>query len=131
MALNLQRLGLMLDRSDFRQLAQGMLSAMREATERYPSSFARWAKAVLHEVHPPAEVAAVGGQAVEWATKLARQYSPGSVLMAAAEADERYPLLKGRGVQDKTVVYICHNYACLQPAETVEAAAKLLSEIRS
>ncbi|MBX2928461.1 MAG: thioredoxin domain-containing protein [Saprospiraceae bacterium] len=131
MALNLQRLGLMLDRNDFRQLAQGMLSAMREATERYPSSFARWAKAVLHEVHPPAEVAAVGGQAVEWAKELARQYSPGSVWMAAAEADERYPLLKGRGVQGKTLLYICRNYACLQPADTVEAAAKLLSDIRS
>ncbi|MEK7257035.1 MAG: hypothetical protein AAB316_19935 [Bacteroidota bacterium] len=43
MVRNLQRLGTLLDKPNYRELAGEMLLTMKDAVERYPSSFSRWA----------------------------------------------------------------------------------------
>jgi uncharacterized protein YyaL (SSP411 family) len=45
--------------------------------------------------------------------------------MAATEGGqqlEKYPLLKGRFVKDKTLIYVCKNFACQSPVENIVLA---------
>ena len=127
MVHNLHRLGVLLGRSDFSNLAVDMLRGVREAVEKYPSSFARWARALLYRAYPLREVAIIGQNAEGKARALTAAFVPNMVLMAAITADEQYPLLAGKGAGGDTNIYVCREYACRRPVKTVEEA---LEEMR-
>lgn len=120
MVRNLQRLGLLLDEERYRTLARQMLQALADTVTRHPSSFGRWAMGMLYEAYPTQEIAIVGKDALKKARSIQRQFVPNYVLMIGADGDERYPLLAGKKVMDKTMIYICENYACQRPVEVYE-----------
>ena len=122
MVHNLRRLGILLGRSDFEGLSVDMLRAVKRSVERYPSSFARWARALLYRIYPLHEVAIVGQDAEGKARALNAAYVPNMVLMAAIAADEQFPLLAGKGAGGDTNIFVCREYACQRPVKTVEEA---------
>ncbi|MCO6493096.1 MAG: thioredoxin domain-containing protein [Phaeodactylibacter sp.] len=128
MAHNLHRLGILLGRDDFTRLSVDMLRQVKGSVERYPSSFARWARALLYRVYPMQEVAVVGQNAEGQAKALNAAFVPNMVLMAAAAADEAYPLLAGKGTGGDTNIYVCREYACQRPVKTVEEALEQMRE---
>lgn len=123
---NLLKLDILLGNNSYKELAVSMLKAMRDALERYPSSFARWASGLIWLVHPVHEIAVVGQDSAARATELNRLYIPNKVLMASPEADERFPLLAGRNANGVTNIYICRDYACQMPVQNIEDAKKIL-----
>ncbi len=123
---NLLHLSTLLDRKDHKNLALNMLKVMRDAVERYASSFARWATAMTRLVYPAHEIAVVGADAHSIATELNLHYLPNKVIMAATDAHERYPLLAGRNASSETNIYICKDYACQLPVTTIAEAVKML-----
>ncbi|HMO40938.1 MAG TPA: thioredoxin domain-containing protein [Saprospiraceae bacterium] len=126
MIQNLLQAGLLLGQPDYKEKAVRMLKAMRDAVERYPSSFARWASGLTALVYPVHEIAIVGEKSSELAKELTRLYLPNKVIMSAAEANERYPLLAGRNANSVTNIYICRDYTCQMPVQSVEDARKIL-----
>lgn len=128
MAHNLHRLGILLGRDDFTRLSVDMLRQVKGSVERYPSSFARWARALLYRVYPMQEVAVVGQNAEGHAKALNAAFVPNMVLMAATAADEAYPLLAGKGTGGDTNIYVCREYACQRPVKTVEEALEQMRE---
>jgi uncharacterized protein YyaL (SSP411 family) len=120
MALNLQRLGILLDRRDWREHAAVMLDRLRPTVERFGQSFARWALAMLREVHPAHEIAIIGGDAVDKALAVARHFLPHRVVAAALEPTDRLALLAGKPAADPALIYVCRNFACQQPVQTLE-----------
>ncbi|MCB9294882.1 MAG: thioredoxin domain-containing protein [Lewinellaceae bacterium] len=128
MAHNLHRLGILLGRDDFTRLSVDMLRQVKGSVERYPSSFARWARALLYRVYPMQEVAVVGQNAEGQAKALNAAFVPNMVLMAATAADEAYPLLAGKGTGGDTNIYVCREYACQRPVKTVEEALEQMRE---
>jgi hypothetical protein len=123
---NLFKLAVLLHRPHYKTLAMKMLHTMRDAVERYPASFARWATALVQVVYPMPEIAVVGENAFELAQQLNRRYLPYKVLMAAPAAHEHYPLLAGRNASGETNIYICRDYACQLPVKTLAEAEKML-----
>ncbi|MFN7120107.1 MAG: thioredoxin domain-containing protein, partial [Saprospiraceae bacterium] len=123
---NLLKLAILLDRPDYKVIAVNMLKAMRDAVERYPSSFARWATAMVPLVFSPPEIAIVGEDAFTLAAELNQLYIPNKVMMAAPQAQQDYPLLADRNASSETNIYICRDYACQLPVKTVEEAKKML-----
>ncbi len=119
MVHNLQRLGLLLDRQEWRDMAAQMLLTLKEPVERYPLSFERWAMAILHEVHPFLEIAVVGDNAVDKALMLQRRFLPNNVIAAGKEALEHNPLLAGKPGDADALIYVCRNYACQKPVQTL------------
>jgi uncharacterized protein YyaL (SSP411 family) len=103
-----------------------MLKEMLTGVERYPSSFARWANALINWVYPMQEIAIVGPQAAELNLELQQNYIPNKVLMGAMEADDAFPLLAGRATLGKTQIFVCRNYACQLPVSTTAEALALL-----
>lgn len=131
MVRNLQRAGILLDREDWLSHASAMLQTMRDSIVRYPSSFGQWAHSLMGEVFGWAEVAVLGEHSKEMAKKLNAEYLPCKVLMASKESLEQFPLLEGKNPKGDTLVYLCQNYACQQPVETIEAFRQLITQNKS
>jgi len=119
MVHNLQRLGILLDRSEWRETASSMLVAMRETVEKYPLSFQRWATALLNEVHPIQEIAIVGENAFEKALEIQRGFLPNKIIAASQQPDETQPLLAGKPGAADALIYVCRNFACQRPVSTL------------
>lgn len=120
MVHNLQRLGILLDRSEWRETASRMLAVMRETIEKYPISFERWASALLNEVYPMQEIALVGENALEKAIEIQRGFLPNKVIMAALLPDDSQALLAGKAGAPEALIYVCRNFACQRPVSTLE-----------
>ena len=126
MVHNLQRVGILLDKENYRQLAQDMLSTIVESIEKYPTSFARWASATMNLVYPIKEVAVLGSEALDFAKTINSWFVPNMVIMATKENKPDFPLLAEKNVLQKTKIYVCQNYACQLPVETLAQTKELL-----
>lgn len=130
MCRNLMRLATLTGQHRYRRIAEQMMSRLRDAVVRYPSSFSVWALALLEVVRPPVEVAIVGPEAAEYRDMLLRSadFPPNAILQIATEATEHGPLLSGKtpAPDGSTRIYICRNYACAQPVRTVADALTLI-----
>lgn len=124
MAISLLKMAALTGNMDYRAHAVEMLTRVRDAVEKYPSSFSKWAEAMALMVEPIYEIAVVGEDALPRAILFQQQaYLPNSVVMASVSANENYPLLSGRGTTNgHTLIYVCQDFACQMPvSELVEA----------
>lgn len=131
MAHNLQRLGILLDRRDWREHARQMLTTMRTTVERYPLSFERWALAIQYETYPYLEIAVVGGNALEKADAIRQRFMPNRVLAASAQGSTESPLLAEKLGANDALIYVCRDYACQRPVQTLEDFDQLLQSNRA
>jgi len=120
MVHNLQRLGILLDRREWRETASNMLASIRETLEKYPLSFMRWSTAMLNEAYPLHEIAVVGENAIEKALKIQRGYLPNKVIAATVIPDDSIPLLAGKTGATDALIYVCRDFACQRPVSTLE-----------
>ena len=87
----------------------------------------------------PAQEIAVLGKASEREALLQpvrKRFLPNKVLAFLQEPDselvQRIPLLDGKtAIDDRATVYVCRNYACQEPATTVEGLERVLDTTRS
>jgi uncharacterized protein len=120
--------------SDWRTLAEGMLSSNLEMMIRYPTAFAQWLCAADFALGPVQEVAILGDPADPAAQRLLKPlrtgYQPRQVLVASA-----YPppagspaLLNDRALLNgKPTAYVCQGFICRQPVNTPEEMLALLA----
>ncbi len=120
MVLNLQRLSILLDKKNYRELARIMLLQIQTSVERYPSSLARWAQAYISEVHGTHEIAVVGEDAMKLAADINTLFIPNKVLLGSEQERANYPLLKNRYTENDTLIYVCHDFVCKRPVHTIE-----------
>lgn len=131
MVHNLQRLGILLDRRDWREHAQQMLATMRTTVERYPLSFERWALGMQYETHPYLEIAVVGGNALEKADAIRQRFMPNRVLAASDKGSTENPLLAEKLGAEDALIYVCRDYACQRPVQMLEDFDQLLQSNRA
>jgi len=120
MVHNFQRLGILLDRRDWREQASAMLEKMRETVERYPLSFERWATAMMNEVYPAHEIAVVGENAWEKAILLQRNFLPNKVVAATQHPSKEIPLLKDKTGGSDALIYVCRDFMCQRPVTNLQ-----------
>ncbi len=121
---NLRILAQLLNEQKYAGLGQEMLANLKQAIEKYPSSFANWSIGLLAEAYPEYEIAVVGKNSVVKALELQHQYLPCAHIMAAEEANDRFPLLANRKAGQDAFIYVCRQYACQLPQTKVEEAIK-------
>ena len=129
MVRNLQRLGHIFDNKTYHFLSINMLLSVEEAVERYPSSLSKWAGSALALVFPAYEIAVVGADAHSKSKDINALFLPNKILMSSVEEDTTFPLLLGRSGDTEggqSLIYICQNYACKMPIQTVEEMQKTL-----
>ena len=128
MALSLQKLAVLLDRTDLRDKAGRILQAFVDPSARNVLQRERMLCALDAWHRGLDEIAIVGPPSDERTRALIAKvhagYRPNKVVAQAAVGDSHaasLPLLAGRGLVDgKPAAYVCRNYACERPVTEPE-----------
>ena len=128
MALSLQKLAVLLDRTDLRDKAGRILQAFVDPSARNVLQRERMLCALDAWHRGLDEIAIVGPPSDERTraliAKVHAAYRPNKVVAQAAVGESRaasLPLLAGRGLVDgKPAAYVCRNYACERPVTEPE-----------
>lgn len=126
MATNLYRLGILLDKEDWRKRAEEAVQVIGEVPVKYPTSFGVWLQLLYEMQKGPSEIAIVGDEYQQFLNELLQTYLPHRLVMAAPVASPAYPLLAYKKAAGKTHLFLCRNYVCQQPVFTVSEALKQL-----
>lgn len=126
MAANLYHLSIFFDRVDWRERSFRMVGSLGKTITGYPTSFGVWNTLLTEMVAGTAEIAVVGKNAGELHLRLLKEYLPHRVLMASFAGDDTFPLLAGKPSTDPAAIYLCRDYACLQPVNTVKDLMSLI-----
>jgi len=120
----LARLGRLLDRKDWQDLALATVEAHAAGIEQSPRAFATSLEVIELCREPAVELVAIGapgeGALDALLAEAARVYLPHAVWVVAAPGaprkDARLSLLRGKGLmQNAPAFYICRNFSCLAP----------------
>ena len=137
MCWNLWMIGRIFDRGDYLDQSWRMVRQVKSAAQRFPTSFARWARCLMAWSYPGPEVAVVGPNWREVTRELGQSYWPNRLVMGAAgkgaetAEDSKFPLLRGRASdQEQTNIFVCQNYTCQLPVQDVETARQLIQRGR-
>jgi uncharacterized protein YyaL (SSP411 family) len=121
-------------RSDWRKLAEDMLSADLDLLQRYPSAFAQWWCAVDFALGPTHEVAILGDLDDPATQVLLRPlwqgYHPRLVLAASPYPPENASpaLLNDRPLlSSRPTAYVCQGFVCRQPVNNPDEMLAQLS----
>jgi hypothetical protein len=112
--------------AEAREMAIGALASSGMLIERYPSMVGHHL-AVLHSLRRARELAIVGPDREALTSVYWEQFRPNIVLAAAPQADDRVPLLAGRGQPDTTLAYVCENQVCNLPTADPDQVRAQLS----
>ena len=129
MAWNLDTLGILLGRVAWQERAWLMLENVRERVLADPISYAFWAKLIYISNIGRFEIAVSGKNAISLAHQIHQMFLPGKILIASTLPNDELPLLAHRWDKEITWIYLCHNFACRRPVQTIPEFKKLLGEL--
>lgn len=127
MAKILYRFSVLEERHELREQALEMLHNMKPKMHQKGPFFANWMHLWMWFVNPLYEIAVTGPQAEEKAMELQQKFLPAIVWVWNTKSSDM-PLLEGRFTEDKTRIFICRNYSCQKPTDTVNEAMNLMEE---
>lgn len=125
MARNLFRLGVMLDREEWKQDAMEMASSLRKMILHEPAYMSNWGMLSMEMTYPFHEIIITGREAEAMRKDLAHVYLPFSVVMGTKTTSE-LPLLRGKGESDKAQIHVCVNKTCSLPVGSVREALQII-----
>jgi uncharacterized protein len=128
MALNLHHLSILLDKSDWAEQSEKMVSGLMDTSVKYPTSFGAWLLVFMEKVYSTNEIAIVGVDALKKLKELIQLYIPHKVVMASTIENQEFPLLAQKNSNAKTLIFLCKNYECLQPVETIKQLQTLAGQ---
>jgi len=127
MAQNLLTLALLFNKPDWRLQAERMIAQLSNAIIKYPTSFGAWAMDFYLVNRGFKELVLLGDYEAAHQTLL-RSFLPHTLIMAALDTDDRFPLLAGKKTGAPLWIYLCEHYACRQPVQTLEALFQLIND---
>uniref|UniRef100_A0A6J5ZXS9 Unannotated protein n=1 Tax=freshwater metagenome TaxID=449393 RepID=A0A6J5ZXS9_9ZZZZ len=125
-AFGLLRLALLSGDNRYRDAAPGHLKLVRPFVVRHPQAFGHALQAIDLYVGPACELALVGEDTSEMERLVRSRLRPRMVL-AGCSGESDVPLLAGKTALGGTsAAYLCRDFACAAPCETLEALAEAL-----
>jgi uncharacterized protein YyaL (SSP411 family) len=127
MAINLLYLGTMFNTQTWKERAVSMGNQMRDLVTKYPTSFALWAQLFQWLLYGLNEVAVVGSAHKKVVEAVLKAYLPNKIVQHAACSSNKYPLIADKEFDnDKTLIYLCREFACQQPVLTADELVALI-----
>lgn len=129
MAVNLQHLGIIFNKSEWVERSTKMLLGLQDVMVRYPGSFGIWAGLLQNRINGFRELAIVGEGHETKRDEVLSWYRPNLIMQSSTKSNSSFPLLLNRdSPEGNSFLYLCKEYACLRPtAETQEIRAVLAS----
>ena len=118
-------LGIVYDDTTYTNRSVAMLSAVESRVSKMPSYHIQWSIFAGLTSGKGYEIMIVGNEALTKKRALEQTYLPTSIFMGSNK-DEYLPLLKGKFVENKTLIYICTDRVCKKPVEEISKALEQL-----
>lgn len=129
MALNLYKLGLILENEEYSTIAKTMVGKMKNTILKEPTYLSNWGCVYYMLTKPTAEIAVSGKDFEKIRAQLDKIYYPNKVL-CGTDASSSLPLLAFREAKgNDTMVYVCVNKTCKLPVKSAEEAILQLKEL--
>ncbi len=116
------KLGILYDDKRFTERALRMLNQVADQVKSGSPYYSNWAILLGMFAYGVHEIAILGNQAAKINLDMQRQFLPNAVFMGGNE--ENLDLLKGKLVQDSTLIFVCKNKVCQLPVKDPIAALK-------
>jgi uncharacterized protein YyaL (SSP411 family) len=128
MAENLYKLGLYFDNAACNAKCSRMINSLGNAIVRYPTSFGVWACLFQELVTGTNEIAIIGSNAQVALLQVLKEFIPHKIVMCSTTDNMDFPLLKGRQLANELTLFLCRNYSCQRPVNTVEELMALIRD---
>ena len=132
-AIVLQRLAILTENEEHRNLASAVLNQIADSARKYPSGFGYALSAVDFRLATPKEIAVIAADQASlnlFLSDIWVKYLPNKVVAARVNEQEtggNISLLRNRGmINDKTTAYVCENYVCKQPVVDLDGLRQQL-----
>jgi uncharacterized protein YyaL (SSP411 family) len=126
MAYNLYRLSIFFDIREWRKMTGQMVKSLSDVVIKYPASFGVWLSLLFEIIDGTKEIAVTGKDWEKHLQKILGIYISHKLVQAAEIPLPGYPLLSGKLGTSKNRIYLCENYACRQPVNTIQEFVSLL-----
>ena len=126
MAKNLFYLGTYFYQEDYHRLAKQMISSIWPNMKEQGPYYTNWAVLLQQMIQPFYEVAIVGEQADQLRSEMDQKFMP-NLLYMGGKTEGSLELLKLKGVEGKTMIYVCQDKVCQLP---VDVSTRALEQIR-
>ncbi|MFM7015726.1 MAG: thioredoxin domain-containing protein [Bacteroidota bacterium] len=126
MSMNLFLLSRYFENKDYKIHSQQMLALMQKEISNAIPWHCKWAQTALMLESEREELVVSGPNAIEWAHKIQRKYSP-KLIYSLARESSILPLNKNRFNADKTVAYHCKNLECSLPIYDFDSLSLLFN----
>ncbi|MCF3109284.1 thioredoxin domain-containing protein [Niabella sp. CC-SYL272] len=126
MARNLLTLALLFNKPEWQLQGERMIAQLSNAILKYPTSFGAW-MLDFYLVHKGFKEIVLLGDYEKAHQVLLSRLLPNSIIMAATEADDRFPMLSGKEAGNPLLIYLCENYACQRPVQTLNELSPLIN----
>jgi len=130
MAYNLFQLSILFDNPGWKERCLNMVSSLGLAVYRYPVSFGVWACLLQEITTGSLEVVITGEKYEELRAYFFEKYLPHRVLMSSAIEYAEFPLLANKVSGKQTLIYLCKDFVCQQPVETIERFMSLINSAK-
>jgi len=129
MAWNLHRLGLILERKEWSDIAVTMVNNLSHLILSEPNYMSNWAITYLEMNKGLTEIAFIGDNIETLRQEFHIEYQP-FVMSMGAKTSSSLPLLADKEMtKKKSTIYICRNKTCFPPVHTVDAVTKKLDKL--
>ncbi len=129
MAWNLFRLGTLLDRNEWKDMASDMVSRLGKLITQEPNYMSNWA-IVMSEIQKGLiEVAVVGDDAEIMRQEFHIEFQPYCMMMGTTNKSTLPLLADKTPTKKKTTAYVCFQKTCFAPVHSVEAITKQITKL--
>jgi len=120
MSWNLYKSAILFGNEKWKQQSLNMLDKVKDGVIKYPNSFGVWADLMLELVQGTHEILVLGNGAEQEVRSLMANYIPNKVVMFSTEVNDHYPLMKHKIIHDEISYYVCRNYTCQLPLNSLK-----------
>jgi uncharacterized protein YyaL (SSP411 family) len=129
MAYNLYQLSIYFDKREWREKGMTMINSLGEIISRHPTSFGIWACLLLEITSGTYEIAVLGNNYQKMQLDLFNHYLPHTIMMASDIENEEFPVLAGKTIPEKPVIYLCKDFVCQQPVTSIDRFMSLIDRV--
>lgn len=126
MAWNLYYLGVVFDVPAWKEKSVKACSSCLDIATRYPTSFAGWATNILDIAYGIPEIALTGEHIELIRNEFLRTFIPFRIFQSTTLETKDFPLLAGKKISEKPLLFLCKDYSCQQPVTEVAALRSML-----
>jgi uncharacterized protein len=129
MILNLLYLSVIFDEPGWKQKAVDCCISINKLIIKYPTSFGVWATVLQAITYIIPEVVITGEKLNLISKQLLSNFIPFKIFQSASFENNHFPLLRGKPVTAKPLIFLCKGYHCQPPVTETTELIQLLKNV--